>query len=227
MALVSCPECKKEVSDSAKSCPNCGFGIDAYFKKIQCDNEEAERRIEIEQDKKNAEENMRKLEKERLNNIKMPPKPSSGILASLIIVLMWIIVFLLAIVWANHPADDSGFSSMLLIIALFSLSIFPAMITGFIVYVRKSMEEDYDLAISDFEAYKKKKIKSQDDAKEHQQREISNRINELARNKCPHCGSFETKPITTLNRAVSVGAVGLASSKIGKTWECKKCGYKW
>ena len=28
MALVKCPECGKEVSDRAKSCPNCGFPIE-------------------------------------------------------------------------------------------------------------------------------------------------------------------------------------------------------
>lgn len=27
MALVKCPECGKEISDQAKSCPNCGFVI--------------------------------------------------------------------------------------------------------------------------------------------------------------------------------------------------------
>lgn len=27
MALVSCPECEKKVSDSAPSCPNCGVAI--------------------------------------------------------------------------------------------------------------------------------------------------------------------------------------------------------
>ncbi|QXA08189.1 zinc ribbon domain-containing protein [Acinetobacter pittii] len=28
MALISCPECKKEISDQAKSCPHCGFPIE-------------------------------------------------------------------------------------------------------------------------------------------------------------------------------------------------------
>lgn len=35
MALISCPECKKEVSDSAASCPNCGHPISH---KIVCPN---------------------------------------------------------------------------------------------------------------------------------------------------------------------------------------------
>ncbi len=27
MALIVCPECKKEISDSARSCPACGYRI--------------------------------------------------------------------------------------------------------------------------------------------------------------------------------------------------------
>ncbi len=27
MALISCPECSKEISDSAKQCPNCGYKL--------------------------------------------------------------------------------------------------------------------------------------------------------------------------------------------------------
>ena len=27
MALIKCPECGKEISDTAKSCPNCGYMI--------------------------------------------------------------------------------------------------------------------------------------------------------------------------------------------------------
>ena len=26
--LIKCPECKKEISDKAKSCPNCGYDFD-------------------------------------------------------------------------------------------------------------------------------------------------------------------------------------------------------
>lgn len=45
--------------------------------------------------------------------------------------------------------------------------------------------------------------------------------------QCPMCGSLQTRRITTANRAVSVAAVGLASDKIGKQYECTKCKYKW
>lgn len=44
---------------------------------------------------------------------------------------------------------------------------------------------------------------------------------------CPMCGSHVVKKYTTAERAVSVAAWGLASGKIGKQYECKKCGHKW
>ena len=33
MALINCPECQKEVSDTAVACPHCGFGVSAYIEK--------------------------------------------------------------------------------------------------------------------------------------------------------------------------------------------------
>lgn len=44
---------------------------------------------------------------------------------------------------------------------------------------------------------------------------------------CPNCNSTDIKKIRTANRMFSVSLFGLASSKIGKTFECKSCGYKW
>lgn len=45
--------------------------------------------------------------------------------------------------------------------------------------------------------------------------------------KCPNCGQVNVKTISTVSRAISVGTVGLASGKIGKTYKCPKCGYMW
>lgn len=30
MALVNCKECKKEISDKAQTCPNCGFSFQEF-----------------------------------------------------------------------------------------------------------------------------------------------------------------------------------------------------
>ena len=45
--------------------------------------------------------------------------------------------------------------------------------------------------------------------------------------KCPVCGSYKTKKISSLGRAVSVGMLGLASGKIGKNYQCDKCKHTW
>lgn len=44
--------------------------------------------------------------------------------------------------------------------------------------------------------------------------------------KCPICGSHYVVKIGVLNRAASVHFWGLASSKIGKQYECKDCHHK-
>ena len=44
--------------------------------------------------------------------------------------------------------------------------------------------------------------------------------------KCPVCGSHYVVKIGVLNRAASVHFLGLASSKIGKQYECKDCHHK-
>ena len=45
--------------------------------------------------------------------------------------------------------------------------------------------------------------------------------------KCPTCQSTNISKIGTLNRMASVGFLGLASSKIGKTHKCNSCGHTW
>lgn len=45
--------------------------------------------------------------------------------------------------------------------------------------------------------------------------------------ECPYCHSMNTSKIGTVNRAISVGMFGLASSKIGKTHKCNDCGSSW
>lgn len=45
--------------------------------------------------------------------------------------------------------------------------------------------------------------------------------------KCPNCGRLHVNYLSTANRATSVAMFGLASGKIGKTYECPNCKYKW
>lgn len=45
--------------------------------------------------------------------------------------------------------------------------------------------------------------------------------------KCPSCGSSNISQIGVVGRAVSFKLAGFASSKIGKTHKCNKCGTTW
>lgn len=38
MALIKCPECQHAVSDTAKSCPNCGAPIDTAVRCPKCNS---------------------------------------------------------------------------------------------------------------------------------------------------------------------------------------------
>lgn len=35
MSLIKCPECGKEVSNTAKACPNCGYKVKAHFDNVK------------------------------------------------------------------------------------------------------------------------------------------------------------------------------------------------
>lgn len=54
MALINCPECDHKVSDTAKTCPSCGYNIEAYLNKINMEQkkqEEAEAAKKRQQDR--------------------------------------------------------------------------------------------------------------------------------------------------------------------------------
>ena len=59
--------------------------------------------------------------------------------------------------------------------------------------------------------------------------ESNHQINRQASNtpKCPTCGSTNIHKISTGERMVSVGMLGLFSKKINKSFKCNKCGYTW
>lgn len=45
--------------------------------------------------------------------------------------------------------------------------------------------------------------------------------------KCPTCGSTNVQKISGAKRWLTTGLFGLASGDLGKSMQCKNCGYKW
>lgn len=72
---------------------------------------------------------------------------------------------------------------------------------------------EYQLKMSQFKA----NLKQQENSK----------VKEDNTPKCPNCHSTNIQKISGTKRWFSTGLFGLASSDIGKSICCKKCGYKW
>ena len=256
MALVNCPECGREkVSDTAESCPDCGYNIKAFFEdkaakeqllKWQREQEKAQQKKE-EENLKNNEKKIsilniqRKKKIDEIKEMEMPKKPTfisnlfkngvnGGGAITWIILLTLIISFLI-----GAFADSHLFLLIFVLLLLFGVPFW-----SYICWLDyKSELNRYNEIVSDFDHYKQEKIKA---VENEYDRKINNiklygSENEPSRTysyrptvntpKCPTCGSTNIKKIGTVNRAASVYAAGLASSKIGKQFECKNCGYKW
>lgn len=134
-----------------------------------------------------------------------------------------------------------------------------ALLAGIIVRISgdggasEKAKADYQLACTDFEAYKEKKAKEFAEIKEsplrlreyeleNEGRLIDQKIREVKaeidyrakhKPKCPTCGSERVAPIGEAERwmdSTGLGTVvggGLNSPSLGKSYRCFNCGYRW
>jgi len=103
------------------------------------------------------------------------------------------------------------------------LGVFALLITAFCIWAARSD----DKARETFEQLPEEERKRIEEVElRAKQKEEEERLSKLP--ACPVCGRKDTvKRISTMNRSVSVAAAGLASSKIGKQYECSNCKHKW
>lgn len=85
--------------------------------------------------------------------------------------------------------------------------------------------------LSDASSYRKAKKKGKQAVKQYkddkEQTNLKIAYGKGYNIKCPNCGRLHVNEITTTQRATSVAVFGLASGKIGKSYECPNCKYKW
>ncbi|MCQ5166215.1 hypothetical protein NE645_09375 [Roseburia hominis] len=113
-------------------------------------------------------------------------------------VIICIICFIL---WVS--SDDGGdVYEMLTMISGLALLVIP--------YVTMSKEE---------------REKGREEGKRAEEREKQRKLENGY--KCPNCGMKAGYPISKVSKSVSVGTMGLASNKIGKTYKCENCKYMW
>ena len=90
MALITCPECKKQISETVLSCPNCGFPLTS--EKVAEIKEKYEREFNKSLESPilgHAEPEPKKLKtKESINDLLRKPRPISGIVVLVVFVLI-------------------------------------------------------------------------------------------------------------------------------------------
>lgn len=228
MALIKCPECNRDVSENAEICPNCGFSIKEYQK-----SKEKAKEIKLAKERLIAEMN-KKLDE--IDSLPLPDKPTYfGIIKSdnnwlifislFTFILSLIIFFSFLIAFGKFDGLSAAFAVLSIIVTLVfyyginnvykeKLSIY----NNFEKYKateKKRIKENYDYNIeSIIEKYGRKKNANE--------KSVS-----YVGLKCPVCSSLSVKRISTASRLTSIAMVGIASSKIGKQYQCNNCKHKW
>lgn len=226
MALVKCPECGKEnVSDSAEMCPECGYNVKEHFLKIE--QEENEKRIkkELEEKKIQEEKEQKKREKEKeeleLSKIPTPLPPPSKNIARIAIAVIAIGGIFLTIASLFLVSEPSIFGAIVtLVVTIFLICFMKGRYDSYV--------KEYEKAMRDIDKYKRDELRRKKEeekrSREHQERLMDEILSKKDKVKCPYCGSYNISKIGNISRGVSVGMLGLASSKIGKQWHCDHCG---
>ncbi len=153
--------------------------------------------------------------------------------------------------------DFEDEASAIAVVVLGGILLIAGIIMGFITleinYPHEEEKAEYQLACTNFEAYKEKKAKEFADKRERELRErefklkaegqlIDRKIREVKaemdyrakhKPKCPTCGSERVAPIGEAERwmdSTGFGTVvggGLNSPSLGKSYRCYNCDYRW
>lgn len=224
MSLIKCPECNKDISDQADTCPNCGFNISEYIKEMKYAEKRKQRINEI------------------LKTIEIPKKPEKPkpINKNIHIILYSIalILFIFSI-WGGFFSYRTytfiGESTFIFpSIIAFSISFF------IVIYCSRNKDEyeeknkQYEIQLKQYnnyienpEEYKIKIAKQQYD-KEEVSRLIQNkRIEQQTIPKCPTCQSIDIRKISATSKVVNTAMFGVVGTKRYKTFHCNNCGYEW
>jgi predicted RNA-binding Zn-ribbon protein involved in translation (DUF1610 family) len=226
MAIIKCPECGKEISSQSETCIHCGFSIKTWKLQKQYDEEIKIKLSDYEQT----------ISKPQLiYGIDALPEYSILPYACFIASAIFFIMLTFLIIRGIYIGDWwlTGFL-FCIIIGGGSLAIGISMIRNMkehLIQQNKYIQE----RINNFDGYKRQLLNN----KERTLRgEYAKKLKQLATPqfqmpikpsilRCPNCGSTNIAKISTTDRIISTTMVGLASSKIGKTYECKHCKYKW
>lgn len=229
MALIRCPECGRErVSDTAITCPDCGYGIKDHFDRIKkqedIQRQEKAKRIQMVEEQK--VEACRKAE--RIKSVPMPDRPESKRDVYGKITLLRVLGTILIVgglcIWLLDIAEVGKDIGFLLGVFLAFPGIGAVCKAGDMKQVYDRKVEEYEAAQKNFNEYQKQVVAEQDRIAEIR-KQVSAQAHKKTEPdviKCPKCGCTS---IATINRGFSIttGFIGSGSPRN----VCQRCGHKW
>lgn len=193
MALVKCPECGKEVSDTANACPNCGYGVKVHFDKIKWQKDREKINLQTQKMKDINRQNFEK----KLMTVKRPKKPvfnkifKGYLVFSIILITLLYLIYVINDILNNNYATSANnvifiiLMYILLYIATISIPIIVPLGIYYDIYKRKNSE--YKFAQQNFREYQKYIIRKQE-----QKTKTGNTYSSYTSSsqvRCPKCGS--------------------------------------
>lgn len=251
MALIKCPECGREnVSNTAESCPNCGYGIKAHFEREnkaraesiirkQQENKVDNHKAEKEQKYREYEHELRARQQE-IDNTTCPKKPNyflgffekgTRTLSFFILIGPW-----LMLLFCKLAEIDNILPLLYIVLGWLATPIWLFIGYGDYKSDVERYKEELDLYNKDRKAWEKQKEQKKANIaelykyradKEVEQKYTPPTSKPTSQLKCPVCGNTNIEKITTMDRSLSIAMVGMASGKIGKQYKCKNCKHMW
>lgn len=241
MALMVCPECQKQISDTTELCPHCGYSIIQYIEQRELDHYISSKVDELSQ----------KLEQE-LNEIDglSAPRPLHTAGADFFLVL-WSIACVIATIigvqftleeWKFASSPYSDFPSGILIMwwVFWALLLFVEFcgVSGLVARHRK-----WRYNCDHLDEYKSKEKEACKERYAERIRLLQERNEEaikverksdgiydskpVSQIKCPTCGSTQVTKISAGTRMIDGAVFGKLSVEGRAQFRCESCGYKW
>lgn len=229
MALIKCPECGKQVSDTAPTCPNCGLN---FRLKEQIDEIDAKLNRDFEQYVASLKPPTMISSLSELNECR---KESSQ---RRVAIPLGVGIGIFGLILAFFAMDIKyGFTIYHLFIICISLATlwFSYYLYNLERNTLKEKQKQIQYEIDNFNKVKESRIKSYASILNIRRKNMINNLtgyNNSNNNQniphCPTCGSTNIRKISGVSKAGSVAVWGvLAVGKVSKQWHCNNCGSEW
>ena len=134
--------------------------------------------------------------------------------------------------WFAYSLDGGSLFSWIcgIVAILGALGIWACLVENFkIRKQQQEVESNFKYIERDIAAEMARVQKAREEAakREEEEKALAEKTHSYAHPECPICKSCITRRISTTSRVASVAFWGLASSKIGKQYECLNCKHKW